>query len=373
MVSKLVDSILEANFTESNRLFEEEIGSIVEQRLLEFKQSISLVELQGYRGYGAKSGPLVGKTDSEKKAVWKNRISQRKAERDHAKHIGDAGLGGRILAKGIEKRRKEGYLGANDAINAKAFIDKVAEYHENERDGKPTYVGWGMNKRKLGEGAGGFLDASNDRLKASLRPKPRKPTEPNVPLTRAQKALAAKKEPETEKPLEYDHDKADAAKKRRQGGWRAAASREKGLIKKAWNTYRSNADDKNASPDMRKSAANQRSHALHNIGRVAKSTPLGQAATGVGRGFKLFRGDSDVKPKGILGHAVRLAGRTMAAASNNEETIIHEAKKLRIRKKRLHSMLVTRKGDRAATRGGGVRRIDKDKYNPDIHNLAVEE
>ena len=47
------------------------------------------------------------------------------------------------VLKGLEKRREAGYLPANDAINAKAFIDKVAEYHENKKSGKPTYVGWG--------------------------------------------------------------------------------------------------------------------------------------------------------------------------------------------------------------------------------------
>lgn len=84
MSRELVESILAGDFVCANELFEEQLNILREQKLYEVKRSLQLVELMGYRGYGATKGPLAGKTDAEKRAFWKEKIAQRKAEKAYA-------------------------------------------------------------------------------------------------------------------------------------------------------------------------------------------------------------------------------------------------------------------------------------------------
>ena len=82
---QLVEAILNNDMVLATSLFENRLDEIVEQKLYEVKRSIDLTEMQGYRGYGAKSGPLVGKSDSDKKKFWKGKVADRKALKAHAK------------------------------------------------------------------------------------------------------------------------------------------------------------------------------------------------------------------------------------------------------------------------------------------------
>jgi len=131
-MKNLVEHIIDGEFVEANNLFLEELNLIRDRKLFEMKRSIELTELQGYRGYGAKSGPLVGKSDKEKKSFWKNKINQRKAEREHTKQSGvtPLGKGGKLSHKDIEYRREKGYMNAAPAVNAVNFIKAVRRYKE---------------------------------------------------------------------------------------------------------------------------------------------------------------------------------------------------------------------------------------------------
>lgn len=144
----LIESILQGDLIRSNELFEARMIEIREKKLYEVKRSLD--ELWGYgRDRKVTHGPMVGKSNDERRKMWKDTINHRKSMRKHAASVD--GEGGRISKAGIEKRRKDGYLKADTAIRAKAFIDKVHEYLDNKSQGKPTYVGWGMNKERLGE------------------------------------------------------------------------------------------------------------------------------------------------------------------------------------------------------------------------------
>jgi hypothetical protein len=84
MSKELIENIIDKNFVRAEEHFNDRLNSIMEQKLYEVKRSMQLDELQGYRATGAKSGPLVGKTDAEKREFWKTKIDQRKAERAYA-------------------------------------------------------------------------------------------------------------------------------------------------------------------------------------------------------------------------------------------------------------------------------------------------
>lgn len=118
-MSELLDAILNKNLVEANEYFEDRIDSIREQKLLEVKRSLSLTELMGYRGYGAKSGPLVGKSDAEKKAYWKAKIAQRKTEKEYQATTTPKGFGkgGKLSPADIEARKKAGYKRAADVLD----------------------------------------------------------------------------------------------------------------------------------------------------------------------------------------------------------------------------------------------------------------
>lgn len=104
----------------------------------------------------------------------------------------------------------------------------------------------------------------------------------------------------------------------------------------------------------------------------------------IGRNVNTLMGrQPDEKPQpskgGRIGKAVRgttkfglrMLGDVLSGLE--ESTPMRPKRTIITRKKKSGTILVTKKTDPHAKTGGGVMRINKDKYNPKIHNLAVEE
>jgi hypothetical protein len=84
--------------------------------------------------------------------------------------------------------------------------------------------------------------------------------------------------------------------------------------------------------------------------------------------------DPDYKPStrgGRAGKATRGVAKLVGDFMSGLEEDVRPKRRIVVKKRK--TILVTRKTDPHAKMGGGVQRIDKDKYNPKIHNLAVEE
>ena len=75
--------------------------------------------------------------------------------------------------------------------------------------------------------------------------------------------------------------------------------------------------------------------------------------------------------RGTTKFGIRMLGDVLSGLE--ESTPMRPKRTIITRKKKSHTVLVTRKDDPHTKTGGGVMRINKDKYNPKIHNLAVEE
>lgn len=75
--------------------------------------------------------------------------------------------------------------------------------------------------------------------------------------------------------------------------------------------------------------------------------------------------------RGTTKFGIRMLGDVLSGLE--ESTPMRPKRTIITRKKKSGTILVTRKTDPHAKTGGGVMRINKDKYNPKIHNLAVEE
>jgi hypothetical protein len=142
----LIKSINQSDYVTAEKLVNEQLTTIIEHKLLARKKLLG--ELMGYRGSHAKSGPLVGKTDSEKKAYWKKRIDQRKVERDYDKTNDTSVKGGKLSKAGIEAKRKQGYVKAVDALGDRAFMDKLKAKKEKETSATKKVARKTMSKSK---------------------------------------------------------------------------------------------------------------------------------------------------------------------------------------------------------------------------------
>jgi hypothetical protein len=147
MPKNLVEHIIDGEFVEAQANMRSLLDDIVEQKLFEMKRSIDLTErVEATGGHDEDGNPLF--KGQNNKSDWKEYRKQNKgmsfygtpsnprARASKNKH--EKTSTGSLTKHGIAMRRKRGYLPANDAINAKKFIDGVSDYLEKKKGLKET-------------------------------------------------------------------------------------------------------------------------------------------------------------------------------------------------------------------------------------------
>lgn len=201
MSKELINSIVDGDLVSATEMFSEQIDLIREKKLFEVKRSIDLTELWGYgRDREVTRGPMVGKSNDERRKMWKQLVKDRKDMKAVA--ASNDGQGGRISKTGIEKRRDAGYLKAHEYLNATKFIDKVKEHLKKKNATEQPKT---TRKRKIAESAvQDFRDrakefkASEKEIKALSGEKPevkapKTKAEPEAKPAKASKAPRARK------------------------------------------------------------------------------------------------------------------------------------------------------------------------------------
>lgn len=138
-MSKLVESILDRDYVTALELFEERVADIAEKKLYEVKRSMNISEIvratgklnvdgnPEYEGQNTKAD--WAKYRKQNKSVrWNQNKEGKKVTSD--RKATPLGKGGKLSADDIEYRRKEGYLQADQAINATKFLRAVRKYRE---------------------------------------------------------------------------------------------------------------------------------------------------------------------------------------------------------------------------------------------------
>jgi hypothetical protein len=131
----LVESILTGDNVEASKLFESHMDTILEKKLYEIKRSIEISEV--VTPVKGKPGQFKGqntKTDwakyrKEHPSFGMNDVPTKtgKPKKQKAPEHEKTSSGG-LTKKGIEARRKRGYIQAHPASKIKEFLDKLSHY-----------------------------------------------------------------------------------------------------------------------------------------------------------------------------------------------------------------------------------------------------
>lgn len=139
MSKHLVESIIDQEYVLAEAAFREQLDAIMERKLYEYKTTIDLTERVEATGGKDEDGNPQYKGQNSKKdwaefrkanptMSFHGTPANPKAKSTKDKH--EKSSTGSLTKHGIAMRRKRGYLPANDAINAKKFIDAVRNYKE---------------------------------------------------------------------------------------------------------------------------------------------------------------------------------------------------------------------------------------------------
>jgi hypothetical protein len=147
MHKNLVEHIIDGEYVEAQAAMKSRLDAIVEQKLLEVKRSIDLVERVEATGTKDEDGNPQFKGQNNKKD-WKEYRKQHptmsfhgtpsnpKARASREKH--EKTSTGTLTKHGIEARRKRGFLQAHHVANAMAFMKGISNYHKtgklNQKD-----------------------------------------------------------------------------------------------------------------------------------------------------------------------------------------------------------------------------------------------